>query len=530
MCTKTDNIAPNMDNDTQKLPDTLAELTLNDHPEDEAAVVASIQSKLDQAKGTSLDSLPAEITEQIVDYDQIEALSSQGWPINDEYPVLKTMRLVSPAFNKVASQYLFNTIILYEHPDRYEGLNKIAKTSYLAPLVEYVQLANLGFLPDCSIQHGAPSISWENEGEEGKEEEEAEAYEGAADDWQAEVRREEEHPADEGLADEGQADVGKDKEEPHNCFTSEKCGSFSFWRAITNHYDSVFQTIFLYPPTGGPLSNLDFSPEAIYARYMTWRDGEFAMKAHIKNGTAPRLDLHFLPNLQNLEAVGLKEMRVINRSSRGGSFGHALPETRRYFETGLIEANALFGSRSATLTHLPTFMIAASACGKSLTSLTVHRVDELFQDQEHDYSNLAIGLPNLRSLKIDLREFWYDYSSMTDPTALAPWMHDLENLEELHVSQNSDAAYYQADVLSLLEELQFPKMTTVDFSNGILDFRVLAAFLSKYQETLSLVKVNRPFMEKHSWEEICQRYGPGSRFAEGKIVCLSEKVGDDDEE
>ena len=531
-----------MPSNAQELPAILAELTLSDHSQNEPAVVVSIKAKLDQAKGTSLDSLPAEITEQIVAYAQVEAVGRQGWPINDEYPVLKTMRLVSPAFNKVASQYLFNTVILYEHPHRYQALNNIAQTPYLAPLVEYVQIANLGFLPDCAIQHGAPSTSWEEKegGEEAPEgcADELETGEGARDeteDWEANEGELGERDlvageAEQGEAEDVAAEEGKEVQNLHNCLTNGICGSFESWQAITDHYDSVTRTIVSHPPAGGPLAKLDFSQLGIYVRYMTWRNGEFAMKAHVKNGTAPHLDLHLLPNLQNLEAVGLKEMRVVRRSCRNGPLRHTRPETRRFFETGLIEANALYGVRYATLTHLPTFMIAASACGKDLTCLTVHRVDELFKGQEHDHSNPAIALPNLQALKIDLRDVWYDYSSMTDPAALAPWMHSLQTLKEVHISQNPGAAYSHADVLSLFRELQFPELITVDLSDGTLDFCVLAAFLSMYQITLSFVKINRPFMEKERWEEIRKRYGPGSRFAEGKIVCLSEKVGDDDDE
>ena len=410
-----------------------------------------------------------------------------------------------------------------------------------------MQIANLGFLPDCAIQHGAPPISWE------EKEDSEEAHEGAADeleagegagedeidDWEADerevvegetvVREAVQEEVEEGGEEEVAAEKAKEVQNRHNCLTNGKCGSFEFWQAITDHYDSVTRTIVSHPPAGGPVAKLDFSPLGIYVRYMTWRNGEIAMKAHVKNGTAPHLDLHLLPNLQNLEAVGLKEMRVVRRSCRNGPPGHTRSETRRFFEMGLIEANALYGVRYATLTHLPTFMIAASACGKALTCLTVHRVDELFKGQEHDHSNPAIALPNLRSLKIDLRNVWYDYSSMTDPAALAPWMHNLQNLKEMHISQNPGAAYSHADVLSLFRELQFPELTTVTLSDGVLEFRVLAAFLSKYQDTLSLVEINEPFMEKERWEEIHMRYRPGSRFAEGKTVCLSEKVGDDDD-
>ena len=63
MSTTNDDIAQNMNSNVQELPDTFSGLSLNNHSHEEPTVVASINSKLKQAKGTSLDSLPAEITE-----------------------------------------------------------------------------------------------------------------------------------------------------------------------------------------------------------------------------------------------------------------------------------------------------------------------------------------------------------------------------------------------------------------------------------------------------------------------------------
>ena len=469
MSISNDTKTPDINNDALDAQDALAGMTLNDRLGNIPVVVLSIKSKLEKAKEKTddpaerkcIDALPAEITEQIVAFTQAE--TGEPWPLNPEYPLLKTMRLVSPAFNQVASQYLFNTVVLYEHPDRYAALNSIAKTPYLAPLVELVQLANLGFLPDCAYQGNY----WNEDGEE--------------------------------------------KDESHECRTSRNCGSFNFWQSITSAPGSHYSTITPHPPAGGPLAKLDFSPKATYARYVTWRDGERAMKDHVKNGTAPRLDLRQLPNLHNVEAVGLKEMRVIKRQPEIRDNGWdeymwtQMPETRRFYETGLIEVNAMNRIRYATLTHLPTFMIAASVCGKDLTSLTVHRLDELFKGEEHDHSNLHIRFRSLRCLKIDLREVWYSYSSMNDPDALAPWLHDSESLEELHISQNPQAVDEQVDVLQLFQELKLPKLAVVDLKDGIVNFRVLGLLLSRHKETLRLLKSRR-----RSWSRI-----DGMRFVTG---------------
>ena len=61
------------------------------------------------------------------------------------------------------------------------------------------------------------------------------------------------------------------------------------------------------------MAKLNFSSEEAYNRYVLWRNGEYTMRQHVKNGTAQHLDLHLLLNLQSVETVGLQEMRVVQR-------------------------------------------------------------------------------------------------------------------------------------------------------------------------------------------------------------------------
>ena len=385
------------------------------------------------------------------------------------------MRLVSPAFNTVASRYLFETIILYEHPDRWKALNHIAGIFYLAPLVQCVQLPQLGYLPDCNRddpEEGGPK---------------------------------------------------------HDCRLSIACGSYEHWdyyrdfRFCCTHRSN--------PPAGGPFAKMDFSSEEIYKRYLRWIEGERVMKQHVEEGTAPSLNLHQLTNLKHVETIGLREMRVIKRKYAD------FAETRRYFETGLIETNALHGSRYVPLCHLPTFMIACSASGKELTSLTIHRLDELFKGLEYNNDNPSLHLKHLRCLKIDLAGVWYNHQNMDDHTRLAPWVYKLEKLETVQILQNPEAGYNQADVPRLLRSVTFPKLKSFELKHGIASYQVLKYFLQGHNETLRSIYIQHPIMEKERWAKLKARYALGTPQACGKEVRLLGKphtvygsVDEDDEE
>ncbi|KAL8794936.1 MAG: hypothetical protein Q9195_002518 [Heterodermia aff. obscurata] len=444
----------------QALPNMMAETTLHTQGTTENTVIQSISTKLRKAKDTSIDVLPTEILEQILSYTEDDPLFPSQ--TNDEYPLLKTMRLVNAAFNKVASPFLFRTMVLYEHPTRYAALNSIANVPYLAPLVEGVDLAELGYLPDCS--HYGEQL----------------------------------------------------EREQCDCRSNEECGSFDLWQLCRTRtrrqcYDFRFE-----PPAGGPLSKLDFSPKEMYKRYVSWRDGERTMKEHVRNGTAPSLDLDRLPNLRHVESVGRPKMRTLKWTWSWQS------EPRRFIETGLIAENGLKGIPHVPLCHLPTFLIAASACSKNLTSLTIHRLDELFKFKEYNNDNPALQLRSLHSLRIDLADVWYSYDSLNDPAELAPWVHSLQNLEELRIYQNSQLHDGLADVVRLLRHVNLPKLAKFVLHDGLVGYKILKTFLSKHDSTLRWIEVVKPMMEQERWEKLKERYIPGGPLAHGKEVRLSK--------
>ena len=434
----------------------MAGMTLHNQ-EPECTVIQSISAKLSKAKNTSIDILPIEILEQVLLYfeDDIDEPSAS----NDEYPVLKTMRLVNSAFNKVASPFLFRNVVLYEHTKYYAALNSIANVPYLAPLVEGVQLAQLGYLPDCSY------------------------------------------------------DDETEKPPTHDCRTDEICGSFDHWHISTRVRGSSIQ---LEPPAGGPLAKLDLSPEGTYKRYVAWRDGERIMKEHVRHGTAPSLDLNRLQNLRHIESVGLQKLRVIKRKWSNRS------ETRRFCETGLIEENAIKGIHYVPLCHLPTFLIAASACSKNLTSLSIHRLDELCKGKEYNNDNPALQFRRLRSLRINLADLWYWYTSLNDTTKLAPWVYNLHNLEELRIYQNWQRPHHQTDVLRLFRHVNLPKLATFSLHDGVVGYKILKTFLSKHNATLRFIEIEKPIMEQERWEKLKERYVLGAPLAHGKELRLSE--------
>lgn len=174
------------------------------------------------------------------------------------------------------------------------------------------------------------------------------------------------------------------------------------------------------------------------------------------------------------------------------------------------------------LCQLPTFLIAASVCSRNLTSLSIHRLDELLKGKEYNNDNPALQVQSLRSLRIDLAELWYSYDSLDDPKELAPWVHNLPNLEELRIYQNSLSLYGQADVLRLFRRVSLPKLAKFSLHDGIVGYKVLKTFLSKQNATLRLIDIVKPRMEQERWEKLKERYILGAPLAHGKEVRLSE--------
>ena len=174
------------------------------------------------------------------------------------------------------------------------------------------------------------------------------------------------------------------------------------------------------------------------------------------------------------------------------------------------------------LCHLPTFLVAASVCSKVITSLTIHRLHELFKGEWYSNDNPALQLRSLRSLRIDLAKVWYDYDSLKEPTELAPWIYNLPNLEELQIYQNPQREYGQADVTRLIRHVNLPKLARFVLHEGLVGYKVLKTFLSKHDATLRWIEIVKPMMNQERWDKLKERYNPGGPLAHGKEVRLSK--------
>lgn len=86
--------------------------------------------------------LPIEI------HDQIFVFAEQSPSTTNDNPLFKTFRQVSRHFKDITTPRLFHTVVLYQHADRWEALNKIARQPELAKQVKLIQLSCLRELSD----------------------------------------------------------------------------------------------------------------------------------------------------------------------------------------------------------------------------------------------------------------------------------------------------------------------------------------------------------------------------------------------
>ena len=100
--------------------------------------------------------LPREIQDHII------ALAEQSELLTNDNPLLKTLRLVSKTLHNIATPGLFHTVVLYQHLDRWEALNNIARHPELAKHVQRIQLACIHELTTNSYNLEEYEVDYEN--------------------------------------------------------------------------------------------------------------------------------------------------------------------------------------------------------------------------------------------------------------------------------------------------------------------------------------------------------------------------------
>lgn len=275
---------------------------------------------------------------------------------------------------------------------------------------------------------------------------------------------------------------------------------FDLWELMTGDSRGARGDLVEHPPVGGPLANWDFEAEAGWERYQRWRDEELVMRKHDEDGTAPKVALDLFTNLQSAETVGIVPLWTIQRKPwmRWHGIWYGRPETRRYFETGLFDEHTMAGVPLGACpyipsTHLQTMMVALQTCGKNLTKLTLHRVQEIYYIREP-------GLPSLKHLVVDTRFVRYqDWFAVKDVKA-SNWINDLENLESLEVIQNPGGEN-NPDMCQALVNAEWPKLHRLELFHVEPENANLLNFVAKHIEKLESMKVYKPLMKLDSWEE-----------------------------
>lgn len=102
--------------------------------------------------GNLLEALPREILEQILDrYENREVfegvITRDHYPVNGE-AVLKKLRLVNQAFNKMVIPRLFKKFTLFQHSGCWASLDCITRNSAIAPHVRHLIIAHIGYVKE----------------------------------------------------------------------------------------------------------------------------------------------------------------------------------------------------------------------------------------------------------------------------------------------------------------------------------------------------------------------------------------------
>ena len=107
----------------------------------EISSIQGVNTRSNSHKTVEFAGMPPEVHDEIFCYVQIARR------VTNDNPLYKTLRRVNKAFNTIATPRLFHTIVLYQHPDRWDALNNIAQRPDLNIHVKKLQLAHIPHLP-----------------------------------------------------------------------------------------------------------------------------------------------------------------------------------------------------------------------------------------------------------------------------------------------------------------------------------------------------------------------------------------------
>jgi len=300
---------------------------------------------------------------------------------------LKALRLVSRRFNSLPLSHLFSTIFIYMHTDRWSALNSIASTPYLAWHVNRVEISNAELTRNF-YDH---------------------------DRWQ--------------------------RSRAHEVFPCAR------WpeppKQLRQGVGSTMARTY---------NELRASPsqEAAYLRYQTWCSGESTLEDLLREGKAPRLDLHKLPNLRVLSTHDPRLQ--FNVRFTHCSDPRRYTYSRRVLETGTRYFDGLDNA------HLSLFMLAMNQSDFALSKLQVSHLSELLSDRAHR----PCTIPNLHHLVVGPPPNGHPLNTndVGMPLRLAAWVTTLPRLSVFEVYRTRECVD-NADLFAMLQDVHWPKLRIV---------------------------------------------------------------------
>lgn len=158
-------------------------------------------------------------------------------------------------------------------------------------------------------------------------------------------------------------------------------------------------------------------------------------------------------------------------------------------------------------------MIALQACGKDLTKLVLHRVQELWNVTEK-----GLGLPSLKHLVIDTSNVKMHTPEEAETREVSPWILDLDNLRTLQIKQNPHALY-NPDLCLFLRRAKWPKLRRLELTTVQTSLVSLRDFVSGRLGQVEYVSISVLRMGIEDWRSLeTEAANWSSRHGESRIV------------
>ncbi len=412
--------------------------------------------------------------------------------LQHDVPSLRAARLSCKRLEASAVEVLFRKLLIYQEPDSWNRLRKVANQPSLARLVRTVEVAMIGLLPQSWYQEPCFHI------------------------WSKRTK----------------AVAGKDY-----------CKS-----KITIHTPRWHWTLFL--------NRRKFvAARDRFRSYCDWVTGErYMVTSGISDESEMNLDFHLFKNLKEIQTIDSGALKKTAPDRRGRPRYHRRERecwiedswSSESREDGFIPWNtyqlvqafledpddfAMDEEYEATYklwarnTHLSSVLHAAETAGHWLTSLCLSNMSDILSTDHHPNElDPTFELIHLQHLSLNFAESYWrnDLGGILDdpkdaesmPWGLPSWCKALGRLTSLHLTQNPHMKP-GLDIVSLLLECAFPKLTHVRFRHVTTDTDCLALFMTSNVPSLQEVCLDRLVMSPGNWtglEQYLDKSEPGRKF------------------